>query len=182
MNDNNKLDNLMKETTEQLKLGKFNDIIKVFKEHYNEDDPSFIVIMKTIADAKMVKRDFSGAYDLYVKVYNVLRTPDKLGPEHSDVLSIMLDCARTSRSIITAIGLFDQVDEISNRTNEVEIIDKSMKLRKVVIDELSPVNRRVYKRMLSKVTTQTVTKTRKESHPHLTKTQLDELMNTFSLE
>jgi uncharacterized protein YktA (UPF0223 family) len=181
MNDDTKLENLMKDTAEKLKLGKFGDILKTFKQHYNEDDPDFLVIMKTIADAKMVKRDWDGANELYVRVYNVLRQPDKLGPEHTDVLSIMIDCAQTTKSVITAVKLFDEIDEIANRKNETEIIDKSLRSRKEVIDGLSNVNRRIYNRMTSR-TERTVVKGKRETHKSkISETEIDELMKTFFL-
>jgi hypothetical protein len=179
--ETSKLDNLLNETSEKLKLGKFDDIIKIFGQQYKEDDPDFIVIKKTIADAKMVKGDLAGANDLYVKVYDTLRATDKLGPEHPDVLSVMLDCAKTTRSIVTAINFFDQVDEIANRKNEAEIIDKSIKGRKEAIDKLSVVNRRIYNRMISKGKVITE-KPPKQTQTPLTESQLDDLMKEFCLE
>jgi hypothetical protein len=182
MNDPTKLDNLMKETAEKLKLGKFGDILKIFKQHYREDEPDFIVIMKTIADAKMVKRDWDGANELYVKVYNILKEPSKLGPEHEDVLSIMIDCAQTTKSIVTAVKLFDEVDEIASRKNYVEIIDKSIRVRKEIIDGLSNVNRRIYNRMLDR-NSRIVVSNKTETHKsRLSEMEIDDLMRSFFLD
>ena len=182
MTDETKLNELMKSTVDKLKNGKFNELLKIFGENYSEDDSNFILIKKTIADAMTAKGDLAEANELYMKIYDTLRVPEKLGPDHKDVLSLMADCALTSRSISIAIDLLNTGEEISIRTKNTEATDKFKVTREAIISHLTPTNRKIYDKLVQKRTEVTRVKLdTKRNGSTLPKNVVDDLMHTFGL-
>lgn len=181
MNEPTKLNELMKETAYRLKTGDFTGILTEFRKHYNEDEPDFVVIKRTIADAMVAKGDIVAANTLYVNVFDILKSPDKLGPEHNDVLSVWMDCAKTSTGITTAINILDESRAVANRTGNAEMVEKNTVTRRIILRDLTPTKKKIYKRMLDKKLNNGVfTDTKDESK--LSTEEMDALLQEFGLD
>jgi hypothetical protein len=181
-NDNDALPNLVKATEDMVKAGKFKEILKVFGEHYADDHPEFIVIKRTVADAMRSRGNINDAYGLYTHVYNMISSSSKLGLEHTDVLSLLIDRSTTTLGLSNMISLLADAETIATRTDNTVILEKIKETRKAMMEGFSPTTIKLYNKLLTKSLKPKSPEKVISKGGHLTVNELDDIMSEFGLD